>query len=129
MITERKSSMRLFANVEPRALHLCFLQMPKGNPSHAAAVAFGITAGADDKIPGHVVIYWQRRGFESRPRPLRPAASWVEPSGPSRVTMERRAGYSAFMSVWKAQCQSFPSFFQMEAAFIFPDASLPSSVP
>src|SRR6266480_453380 len=45
-----------FTNVDPVAIDFLFLQMRKRDPSHAAAVTIGITAGANDKMFWH----WQR---------------------------------------------------------------------
>ena len=45
-----------FANVEPVTFHPGFLEMIEGDPAHPPAVAIGITACADDKVFGHVIL-------------------------------------------------------------------------
>ena len=45
-----------FADIDPIAVNFLFLQMRESNASHAAAVAVGIAAGADDKMLGHTAM-------------------------------------------------------------------------
>src|SRR5437762_6809347 len=45
-----------FADVDPIAIDFLFLQMRESNTSHAAAVAVGIAAGANDKMLGHTAM-------------------------------------------------------------------------
>jgi hypothetical protein len=44
------------ADVEPFAIHFCFLEPIEGGLAHAPAVAFGISTRADDEIVWHIPL-------------------------------------------------------------------------